>query len=228
MWDANADGYARGEGIAAVVLKTLSAAIADGDTIECLIRETGVNQDGRTTGITMPSSTAQASLIRQTYARAGLDLAKQADRPQFFEAHGTGTKAGDPQEARAIHEAFFSQEDTTDANETLFVGSIKTVIGHTEGTAGIAGLLKASMAIRNKIIPPNMHFNTLNPDLEPFYGHLQVPVAPQTWPTLSEGGTRRASVNSFGRLHQTFLLWGSVLICATICRIWWHQCTRDH
>lgn len=199
MWDANADGYARGEGIAAVVLKTLSAAIADGDTIECLIRETGVNQDGRTTGITMPSSTAQASLIRQTYARAGLDLAKQADRPQFFEAHGTGTKAGDPQEARAIHEAFFSQEDTTDANETLFVGSIKTVIGHTEGTAGIAGLLKASMAIRNKTIPPNMHFNTLNPDLEPFYGHLQVPTAAQAWPTLPEGGTRRASVNSFGR-----------------------------
>lgn len=228
MWDANADGYARGEGIAAVVLKTLSAAIADGDSIECLIRETGVNQDGRTTGITMPSSSAQASLIRQTYARAGLDLAKQADRPQFFEAHGTGTKAGDPQEARAIHEAFFSQEGTADANETLFVGSIKTVIGHTEGTAGIAGLLKASMAIRNKVIPPNMHFNILNPDLEPFYGHLQVPTAAQIWPTLAEGGIRRASVNSFGELHQIFLHWGSELTCTAICRIWWHQCTRDY
>lgn len=89
MWDANADGYARGEGVAAVVLKTLSQAIADGDHIESVIRETGLNQDGRTTGITMPSSTAQAALIRSTYARAGLDLAKQADRPQFFEAHGS-------------------------------------------------------------------------------------------------------------------------------------------
>lgn len=205
MWDANADGYARGEGIASVVLKTLSAALADGDTIECLIRETGVNQDGRTTGITMPSSAAQASLIRQTYARAGLDLTKQADRPQFFEAHGTGTKAGDPQEARAIHEAFFSQNNATGVNETLFVGSIKTVIGHTEGTAGIAGLLKASMAIRNKVIPPNMHFNTLNPDLKPFYDRLQVPTAAQAWPTLTEGGTRRASVNSFGMVSETLI-----------------------
>lgn len=89
MWDANADGYARGEGVAAVVLKTLSQAIADGDHIESVIRETGLNQDGRTTGITMPSSTAQAALIRSTYARAGLDLTKQADRPQFFEAHGS-------------------------------------------------------------------------------------------------------------------------------------------
>lgn len=88
MWDANADGYARGEGVAAVVLKKLSQAIADGDHIESVIRETGLNQDGRTTGITMPSSTAQAALIRSTYARAGLDLTKQSDRPQFFEAHG--------------------------------------------------------------------------------------------------------------------------------------------
>ena len=205
MWDANADGYARGEGIASVVLKTLRTAIADGDTIECLIRETGVNQDGRTTGITMPSSTAQASLICQTYAKAGLDLAKQADRPQFFEAHGTGTKAGDPQEARAIHEAFFSQ-DSTDDHATLYAGSIKTVIGHTEGTAGIAGLLKASMAIQNKIIPPNMQFDTLNPDLEPFYGQLQVPTAAQPWPTLPEGSTRRASVNSFGRVSEILLV----------------------
>ena len=88
MWDKDADGYARGEGVAAVVLKTLSAALADGDHIECLIRETGVNQDGRTRGITMPSATAQTSLIRETYARAGLDPLKASDRCQYFEAHG--------------------------------------------------------------------------------------------------------------------------------------------
>ena len=88
MWDAKADGYARGEGVAVVVLKTLSAALEDGDHIECLIKETGVNQDGRTNGITMPSSTAQTALIRATYANVGLDPEKKEDRCQFFEAHG--------------------------------------------------------------------------------------------------------------------------------------------
>lgn len=88
MWDKDADGYARGEGVAAIVLKTLSSALRDGDHIECLIRETGVNQDGRTRGITMPSASAQTSLIRQTYAKAGLDPRKPSDRCQFFEAHG--------------------------------------------------------------------------------------------------------------------------------------------
>lgn len=91
MWDSKANGYARGDGVASVVLKTLSAALADGDHIECIIRETGVNQDGRTPGITMPSAAAQKRLIQETYARAGLDLTKAEDRCQFFEAHGTGT-----------------------------------------------------------------------------------------------------------------------------------------
>ena len=90
MWDADADGYARGEGVAAVVLKRLSQALADGDHVECIIRETGVNQDGKTPGITMPSASAQAALIRSTYARAGLDISQRDDRPQYFEAHGTG------------------------------------------------------------------------------------------------------------------------------------------
>lgn len=88
MWDIQADGYARGDGVAAVVLKTLSAALADGDHIECLIRETSVNQDGRTRGITMPSSEAQTRLIQDTYARAGLDPMKPQERCQYFEAHG--------------------------------------------------------------------------------------------------------------------------------------------
>ena len=202
MWDAKANGYARGEGIAAVVLKTLSAAIADGDHIECVIRGTGVNQDGRTTGITMPSASAQAALIRETYARAGLDLRNPNERCQYFEAHGTGTQAGDPQEAEAIYRAFFEQpttEKVTDKDGILYVGSIKTVIGHTEGTAGLAGLIKASLAVQNKLIPPNMHFNNLNPKIVPFYGHLQVVTETTVWPTLPPGVARRVSVNSFGR-----------------------------
>lgn len=88
MWDAGADGYARGEGIAAVFLKTLSQALKDGDRIEALIRETGVNSDGRTKGITLPSPEAQARLIRDTYQNAGLDILDPKDRPQYFEAHG--------------------------------------------------------------------------------------------------------------------------------------------
>ncbi|KUI61972.1 Polyketide synthase-nonribosomal peptide synthetase [Cytospora mali] len=203
MWDAGADGYARGEGVGAVVLKTLSAALRDGDHIECLIRETGINQDGRTPGITMPSATAQGMLIADTYARAGLDPLKKEDRCQYFEAHGTGTKAGDPQEAGAIFRAFFPEkaektQDGEEDNDVLYVGSIKTVIGHTEGTAGIAGLLKASLAIQNKTIPPNMHFMRLNPDIEPYYGNLKVPVEAIEWPELPDGVPRRASVNSFG------------------------------
>ena len=94
MWDKDANGYARGDGVAAIVLKPLSAALEDNDDIQCLIRETGLNQDGTTTGLTMPSATAQRALIQSTYAKAGLDLSTPADRPQFFEAHGTGTPAG--------------------------------------------------------------------------------------------------------------------------------------
>ncbi|KAL6716651.1 hypothetical protein ACLMJK_006219 [Lecanora helva] len=195
MWDADADGYARGEGVAAVVLKRLSDAIADGDHIECLIRETGANQDGATTGITVPSSEAQKALIRQTYAKAGLDLEDPRDRPQFFEAHGTGTKAGDPKEAAAIADSFGlrGQENTP-----LYVGSVKTVIGHTEGAAGLAGLLKGSEIIQNGLIPPNLLFNRLNPDIEPFYKGLHIPTNLTPWPKLPNGAPRRVSVNSFG------------------------------
>ncbi|KAG7116294.1 Polyketide synthase-nonribosomal peptide synthetase like protein [Verticillium longisporum] len=199
MWDADADGYARGDGVAAVVLKKLSDAIRDGDHIESIIRDTGVNQDGRTTGITMPSSTAQEALIRRTYSKAGLDLTNPFERCQYFEAHGTGTPAGDPIEASAIQKAFFGADNTrVDSNDILYVGSIKTVIGHTEGTAGIAALMKASLAIQHSIIPPNMLFNKLSPAVEPFYKHLEIATAARSWPELPEGIPRRASVNSFG------------------------------
>jgi hybrid polyketide synthase/nonribosomal peptide synthetase ACE1 len=197
MWDNNADGYARGEGVGCVILKRLCDAITDGDDIECIIRETGINQDGRTPGITMPSSESQAELIRQTYSRAGLNPLLETDRCQYFEAHGTGTKAGDPQEAGAIYRAFASDKGATD-DQRLYVGSIKTVIGHTEGTAGIAGLLKASLSIQNGTIPPNMLFNELNPAIEPYYGFLQIPTTAKQWPKLPPGVPRRASVNSFG------------------------------
>ncbi|KAL4864872.1 hypothetical protein BDV12DRAFT_200687 [Aspergillus spectabilis] len=220
MWDAQADGYARGEGVISIVLKRLSDAIADGDSIDCIIRATGTNQDGRTMGITMPSSVSQLQLIEDTYARAGLNPKSYEDRCQYFEAHGTGTLAGDPEEASAIYHAFFGALTRTAANlngtpeddrkeqeaingtpqpdNILLVGSVKTVIGHTEGTAGLAGVLKASLSLQNGLIPPNLLFETLNPALEPFASNLKVAMEATPWPRLPPGVPRRVSVNSFG------------------------------
>ena len=215
MWDRDADGYARGEGLASVVLKTLSAALEDGDDIECIIRETGVNQDGRTTGITMPSNLAQTALIRQTYEKAGLDPTNPRDRPQFFHAHGTGTPAGDPQEAEAISNAFFPQDSSKDL---LYVGSIKTIIGHTEGTAGLASLIGTSLALQNKSIPPNMHFNRLNPGVAPFYRNLRIPKQAVRWPAVQSDQPLRASVNSFGMLSCAWVRSWSLLITSRLRR----------
>lgn len=247
MWDEKADGYARGDGVGVLVLKTLKAALRDGDDIESLIIETGLNHNGRTKGITMPSASAQISLIRQTYERAGLDLTLPEDRCQYFEAHGTGTQAGDPIEAEAIRTALFSSKGQSTKGEVgknrtkngttnsmtngsstngttnritngimtgisngtvyeplnsrthLHVGSIKTIIGHSEGAAGIAGILKASLAVQHGYIPPNLHFNTLNSKVQPFYeGYLKIPTRLTPWPAVAAGKERRASVNSFG------------------------------
>ncbi|KAF6803240.1 beta-ketoacyl synthase domain-containing protein, partial [Colletotrichum musicola] len=176
----------RPEGVAAIVLKTLSQALSDGDTIECIIRETGVNQDGRSPGITMPSHKAQETLIRQTYAAAGLDPSR------------TGTPAGDPQEAEAIARSFFGERGRSPGEAPLYVGSIKTVVGHTEGTAGVAGLIKAALAMKHGVIPPNMLFDKLSPKVAPFYENLHVPTQTRPWPGLPSGVPMRASVNSFG------------------------------
>ncbi|KAF6806133.1 hybrid PKS-NRPS protein, partial [Colletotrichum musicola] len=208
MWSSDADGYARGEGIACVILKTLSSALAANDHIYAVIRETGVNQDGRTSGITMPSPAAQSRLIRDTYARAGLDITRKEDRCQFFEAHGTGTPAGDPLEAQAIWDAFFpggieAKEASYGAGAgpgELYVGSVKTVMGHLEGCAGLAGLLKAALSVQRGFIPPNLHLGTPNPKIAPFLGPGKLAVATDMipWPRRDDKTPRRASVNSFG------------------------------
>jgi hybrid polyketide synthase/nonribosomal peptide synthetase ACE1 len=198
MWDSAADGYARGEGVASVIVKTLSQALADNDPIECIIRETAVNQDGRTPGLTMPSNQAQAALIRECYARAGLDpINNLHDRPQFFHAHGTGTQAGDPQEAEAISSALFpAGSHAAQAAQKLLVGSIKTVIGHTESTAGLASLISTSLALQKGIVPPNLHFQNLSDKVAPFFDHLEIPTTATPW-SIGEGQVRRASVNRY-------------------------------
>ncbi|KAL7905224.1 putative PKS-NRPS protein [Trichoderma velutinum] len=195
MWDKSANGYARGEGAGALLLKTLSRALKDGDHIEGLVRATGVNSDGQSPGITMPFAPTQTTLIQQTYARAGLDPIK--DHPQYIECHGTGTPAGDPVEARALSDAFIGKHEKS-TNDPIFVGSIKTVIGHLEGGAGIAGVIKVLLSIKHRVIPPNLLFKELNPDIARYYGPLQIPTKAIPWPDLPPGTPARASVNSFG------------------------------
>ncbi|KAI1129024.1 hypothetical protein F5Y10DRAFT_276998 [Nemania abortiva] len=205
MWDKDANGYARGDGVAAVILKTLSQALVDGDRIEAIIRETGVNQDGATAGLTMPSASAQKALINRVYKKAGLEPRNPLHRPQYIEAHGTGTPAGGklqaqishPVEAEALSTAFFDTSSHSDS-QPVYVGSIKTVLGHTEGTAGIAGVLRAVQAMKNSSVPPNLHFNELSPAVRPFYGNLRIATTALPWPEVAESQPKRASVNNFG------------------------------
>lgn len=128
---------------------------------------------------------------------AGLDISDPAERPHYFEAHGTGTSSGDPIEAEAIHSAFFSHGPVCGNHMSipLLVGSIKTVVGHTEGAAGIAGILKASLALQNSTIPPNLLFDKLNPNIKPYYHGLQIPTVATPWPESNDRGPRRVSVN---------------------------------
>ena len=135
-------------------------------------------------------------------------------RKQFFEAHGTGTQAGDPKEAAAIHECFGQHVAGSDA--PLYVGSVKTVIGHLEGCAGLAGILKSSAMIQRGLVAPNLHFNRLNPRIEPYYQGLHVMTQLSSWPKLPEGVPRRVSVNSFGACRICDIMAFSSLPCDLI------------
>ncbi|TRX95760.1 hypothetical protein FHL15_003314 [Xylaria flabelliformis] len=187
-FDYRANGYARGEGIGVIILKRLADAIRDGNTIRAVIRSTGSNEDGRTQGIAQPSSDAQERLICETYRRAGLSMA----HTRFFEAHGTGTPLGDPLEARAIGRAFREHRTKSDP---MYIGAIKSNIGHLEGASGIAGVIKAVLALEKGVIPPNANFEQLNPKIEIEQYPMKFPQQCQPWPTP---GLRRASINSFG------------------------------
>jgi acyl transferase domain-containing protein len=158
-FDYRAKAYARGEGIATLVFKPLNKAIGDGDPISAVIRDTGVNSDGRTAGITLPNGDAQADLIREVYTNANLDPAETG----YFEAHGTGTQAGDPMEAGAIHRVFTADRERS---SPLYLGSIKTNIGHLGGTSGLAGVIKAPLCLGKGQIPPNMNFEKPNGRLD--------------------------------------------------------------
>ncbi|WP_176559823.1 type I polyketide synthase [Teichococcus rhizosphaerae] len=183
-FDAAADGYVRGEGAGLVVLKPLSAALAAGDAIRGVILAAGTNAAGRTIGLSLPNREAQAALLRRVLAEAGVAPADIA----YFEAHGTGTQAGDPAETWAIGTALAQGRATP-----LTIGSVKTNIGHLEPASGIAGLLKAMLVLERGAVPPNLHFSTPNPDID--FAGLNIRV-PTTLEALATG--KVTGINSFG------------------------------
>ncbi|KAL4798426.1 hypothetical protein BDV19DRAFT_386313 [Aspergillus venezuelensis] len=187
-FDHRADGYGRGDGIASIVLKPLSDALRDGDAIRAIIRNTAVNQDGKTTTITSPSPEAQMSLMKSCYAAARLDPLDTG----YVEAHGTGTQTGDVIEGNAIGTVFGQHRSK---NSPLVIGSVKTNIGHTEATSGLAAVIKVVLALEHGRIPPQINFEKANPALDLDGLNMKVPTELEHWPAHS---LRRASVNNFG------------------------------
>ncbi|MBU1862271.1 MAG: type I polyketide synthase [Candidatus Omnitrophica bacterium] len=188
-FDERAAGYVRSEGAGVVILKPYEDAKKDNDPIYALIRGSGVNHDGHTAGISFPNGDAQRSLIRDVYRRAHISPSEI----QYIEAHGTGTLAGDEAEAKALHDVL---SEGRQKDDKCIVGSVKTNIGHLEAGAGIAGLIKAVLCLKEKKIPPNLHFEKPNPNI-PFDDMcIRIPTEVEPWP---EGKQKAyAGVNSFG------------------------------
>ncbi|KAK8010514.1 hypothetical protein PG990_009479 [Apiospora arundinis] len=189
-FDSRANGYGRGEGVATIVLKRLDEALKAGDQIRAVIRETHLNQDGKTETITSPSQEAQEELIRTCYRKAGLDLGAV----QYFEAHGTGTPTGDPIELRAAA-SLFRQGRSRQA--PLWVGSVKTNLGHTEPVSGLLSLIKVALAMERSVIPPSLNFENPNKLLPLDEWNLKIAQKCEVWHAGSDG-IKRASVNNFG------------------------------
>lgn len=185
----DATGMIRAEGAGVVVLKRLEDAEADGDDVLAVIKGTAVTSDGRSNGLTAPNPDAQVDVLRRAYADAGI-------RPQdvdYIEAHGTGTILGDPIEASALGTVLGRGRDA--ANPTL-LGSAKTNFGHTEAAAGVAGVIKVVLAMRNDVLPPSLHYAGPNPYIDFDGGRLEVVEDPREWPEYS--GRKVAGVSGFG------------------------------
>ena len=185
-FDERADGFVRGEGCGVVVLKRLSDAVAAGDPIRAVIRGSAVNQDGRTNGLTAPSGRSQEALIRRALDLAGVG----PEELGYVEAHGTGTPLGDPIEMEALGAVLGSGRGAP-----CLVGSVKTNLGHLEGAAGIAGLIKTVLALQHASVPAHLHFRHLNPHIT-MPAALAIPTILSPWP--AGRGRRCAGVSSFG------------------------------
>ncbi|AUX48180.1 polyketide synthase [Sorangium cellulosum] len=189
-FDAGARGTVGGSGVGVVLLKRLDDAIADRDVIIAVIKGSAVNNDGRAkVGYTAPRVEGQAGVIRAAHAAAGVD----ADSIAYVEAHGTGTPLGDPIEIAALTQAFRA---TTDRRGFCAIGSVKTNVGHLDAAAGVAGLIKAALAVAHGRIPPSLHFRAPNPALDLENSPFRVATELAAWST--PGAPRRAGVSSFG------------------------------
>jgi acyl transferase domain-containing protein len=188
-FDAKADGYVRAEGAGAVILKRLDDAVADGDRVLAVIRAGMVNQDGRTSSLTVPDGGAQQAMLRAACARAGV----APDEVDYVEAHGTGTPVGDPIEADAIGRVF--GQGRRDGGK-IVVGAVKTNVGHLEPAAGIAGLIKTVLCLKNGEIPANLNFDEPSPNIDIDGLRIALPDKHMHWTPTT--GVRRAVVNSFG------------------------------
>ncbi|CAL9640929.1 Narbonolide_10-deoxymethynolide synthase PikA1, modules 1 and 2 [Streptomyces sp. enrichment culture] len=189
-FDARANGYVRGEGGGVLVLKPLHRALADGDRVHCVIKGGAVNNDGGGASLTTPDQAAQEAVLREAYERAGVP----AGRVRYVELHGTGTRAGDPVEAAALGAVLGT---ATGRRTPLAVGSAKTNVGHLEGAAGIVGLLKAALAVREGELPPSLHHTVPNPDIDLGRLNLTVQTELESW-TEEPGTPRLAGVSAFG------------------------------
>ena len=158
-FDERGAGYGRGEGAGVLVLKRLEDALRDGDTVHAIIANSGVNQDGRTAGISLPSADAQAALVKSVYGGAGLDPRDTL----YVEAHGTGTQAGDSAEISSIAEVFCNGAPSRELD--VHVGSIKANIGHLEASSGVAALIKSVMVLKKGLIPANINLKVLKKTL---------------------------------------------------------------
>ena len=189
-FDADADGYVRGEGCGIVVLKRLNDAESDGDRIWGVIRGSAVNQNGASMGLTVPKGPAQERVIEEALARAGVEPSEV----DYLEAHGVGSNLGDPIEVRAAAAVYGRGRE---ADRPLLVGSVKTNIGHLESAAGIASLIKAVLAMEHGVIPKHLHLDNPNPNLDWDQLPVQVTTATTDWPSLT-GRPPRAGVSAFG------------------------------
>jgi len=188
-FDAGADGYVRGEGCGMLVLKRLSDAVKANDRIVAVIRGIAVNHDGHSNGLSAPNGPAQEAVIRAALAEARLT----PRQIEYIEAHGTGTRLGDPIELDALMSVFGHDRP---ASAPLVIGSVKTNVGHLESAAGIAGLVKLALMLQNGAIPPHLHLEKPNPLLRLEELPVEIPTVGKPWPRGGE--PRRGGVSSFG------------------------------
>ncbi len=187
-FDANADGYVRSEGCGVVVLKRLSDAVRDGDSVLAVVRGSAVNQDGPSSGQTVPSGPAQQAVVRAALAAARLEPSDI----DYIEAHGTGTALGDPIELGALHHVFGDRNGAA----PLVLGSVKTNLGHLESAAGIAGFIKTVLTVQHGYIPQHLHFTELTPNAVEGASEFTIAAGGMEWPAVERA--RRAGVSSFG------------------------------